>query len=59
LREAAAGKGTIMPEYSYHDIFATKGIEYMVVLIYFVLFVVFTKALSAPKKSGKKPAGRD
>ena len=58
-QRAVVEKGTIMPEYSYHDIFATKGIEYMVVLIYFVLFVVFTKALGAPKKNGKKPAGRD
>ncbi len=48
-----------MAEYSYLDIFATKGLEYLVVLIYFVLFVVFTKALDAPKNNGKKPAGRD
>ena len=48
-----------MTEYSYQDIFATKGIEYMVVLAYFVLFVVFTKALGESKKNGKKPAGKD
>ena len=48
-----------MPEYTYHDIFATKGIEYMVVLLYFVLFVVFTRTLEAPKKGGKKPARKD
>ena len=48
-----------MPEYSYLDIFATKGIEYMVVLAYFILFVVFTKALGTSKGNGKKPAGKD
>ena len=45
-------KGAVMAEYSYLDIFATKGIEYMVVLVYFVLFVVFSKAIGAPKKNG-------
>ncbi len=48
-----------MTEYTYLDIFATKGIEYMVVLIYFVLFVVFARALETPKKNGRKPAGKD
>ncbi len=48
-----------MAEYTYLDIFATKGIEYMVVLIYFVLFVVFTKNLESSKKRGNKPARKD
>ena len=48
-----------MPEYTYLDIFATKGIEYMVVLVYFVLFVMFTRSLEKPKKNGGKPAGKD
>jgi hypothetical protein len=48
-----------MPEYTYHDIFATKGIEYMVVLAYFVLFVVFTKAIGSSKRNGKKPVGKE
>lgn len=48
-----------MAEYTFVDIFATKGIEYMVVLLYFVLFVFFTRTLEAPKKGGKKPARKD
>lgn len=48
-----------MPEYTYHDIFATKGLEYIAVLLYFILFVVFAKSLDTPKKSGKKPARKD
>ena len=48
-----------MAEYTFVDIFATKGLEYMVVLLYFILFVVFTKNLDTPKKSGKKPARKD
>ena len=48
-----------MAEYTFVDIFATKGLEYMVVLLYFVLFVIFTKNLEAPKKVGKKSARKD
>ena len=48
-----------MAEYTFYDIFATKGLEYIAVLLYFILFVVFTKNLGSPKKSGKKPAGKD
>ncbi len=48
-----------MAEYTFVDIFATKGIEYLVVLIYFVLFVVFTRTLQEPKKGGKKAARKD
>ena len=48
-----------MAEYTYLDIFATKGLEYIVVLLYFILFVVFSKAIGAPKKNGKKTAGKD
>jgi hypothetical protein len=48
-----------MTEYTYHDIFATKGIEYMVVLAYFVLFVVFTKALGKNGKNGRASARKD
>ena len=48
-----------MAEYTFVDIFATKGLEYMVVLLYFVLFVVFTKNLNTNSKSGKKPARKD
>ena len=48
-----------MTEYTYLDIFATKGIEYMVVLVYFVLFVIFTRTLENSSKNGKKSAGKD
>ncbi|MBU8870920.1 MAG: hypothetical protein KOO60_08690 [Gemmatimonadales bacterium] len=48
-----------MAEYTYLDIFATKGLEYIVVLLYFISFVVFSKAIGAPKKNGKKTAGKD
>lgn len=48
-----------MAEYTFVDIFATKGLEYMVVLLYFVLFVVFTKNLESSNKGGKKPARKD
>ncbi len=48
-----------MAEYTFVDIFATKGIEYMVVLLYFILFVVFTKNLNISSKGGKKPARKD
>lgn len=48
-----------MAEYTYLDIFATKGIEYMVVLVYFVSLVVFAKFLGRSKKNGNKSAGKD
>ena len=48
-----------MDEYSYLDIFATKGLEYMVVLVYFILLVIFTRNLESPKKNDKKSAGKD
>ena len=48
-----------MPEYTYLDIFATKGLEYMVVMVYFVLLVVFMKNLGKTNKSAKIKAGKD
>ena len=48
-----------MDEYTFVDIFATKGLEYMVVLLYFVLFVVFTRTLESPKKGDKKSSRKD
>ncbi len=53
-------KVTVMEaEYTYLDIFATKGLEYMVVLAYFILFVIFTKNLETPKKKSKKPTRKE
>ena len=46
-------------EYTYLDIFATKGLEYIVVLAYFISFVFFTKKLGTTKKNGNKSAGKD
>ena len=48
-----------MAEYTYLDIFATKGLEYIVVLLYFVSFVLFSKFLDVPKKNAKKSPGKD
>lgn len=48
-----------MAEYTYLDIFATKGLEYIVVLLYFVLFVFFSKALGTTKKNSNKHPGKD
>ena len=48
-----------MAEYTYLDIFATKGLEYIVVLLYFILFVFFSKFLDTPKKNGKNSPGKD
>lgn len=48
-----------MAEYSFVDIFATKGLEYLVVIAYFVLFVIFTKNLNAPRKNGARAKGKD
>ena len=48
-----------MPEYTYLDIFATKGLEYIIVMVYFVLFVFFSKSLDTTRKNGKKSPGKD
>jgi hypothetical protein len=48
-----------MTEYTYLDIFATKGIEYMVVIAYFVLLVVFMKALNSVANGNGKQNGKD
>jgi hypothetical protein len=49
-----------MEEYSFVDIFATKGLEYMVVLVYFVLLVILTKSLNPDSKNhGDKPMEKE
>jgi hypothetical protein len=48
-----------MTEYTYLDIFATKGIEYMVVIAYFVLLVAFMKTLNAASKGSGQQDGKD
>jgi hypothetical protein len=42
-----------MNEHSYIDIFATKGIEYIIVVVYLVIFVLFMKALRGNAKSSE------
>jgi len=48
-----------MDGFSYVDIFATKGIEYLLVIVYFVAFVFFTRALGSTRRTGGKPARKD
>lgn len=36
------------------DFFATKGIEYIVVIIFFIAIIPFWKYLNAPVKNAKK-----
>ena len=48
-----------MAEYTYLDIFATKGLEYIVVLLYFISLVMFSKSLGTSKKNDKKSPGKD
>ncbi len=48
-----------MDEFSYINIFATKGIEYLIVIAYFIMFVFFTRALNSSSKRGRKKAGRN
>ena len=48
-----------MDGFTYHDIFATKGVEYLLVIVYFVAFVFFTRALVPTRKTGGKPLRKD
>ena len=43
-----------MNEFSYIDIFATKGIEYLLVIGFFLLLAAFWSFLSVPKKEIRK-----
>ena len=43
-----------MSEFSYIDIFATKGLEYLLVIGFFLLLVGFWRLLSVPKKEIRK-----
>jgi len=48
-----------MDGYSYVDIFATKGIEYLLVLVYLLLFVFFIRALCVtPSRKKKRREGK-
>jgi hypothetical protein len=43
-----------MNEFSYIDIFATKGFEYLLVIGFFLILVAFWSFLNAPKKEIRK-----
>lgn len=47
-----------MEGFTYHDIFATKGIEYLIVLCFFAVLVPFWAFLHRPAKSAVTYAGR-
>jgi len=42
-----------MDGFSYTDIFATKGVEYLVVIAYFVVFTLFIRTLRSGGKRGR------
>ncbi len=44
-----------MESYSYVNIFETKGLEYLLLICFLVLFVVLVRYLSAPKAPANKP----
>jgi hypothetical protein len=48
-----------MDGFSFVDIFATKGIEYLVVIAYLALFVFFVRALSSGDVKSGKTAGKE
>ena len=43
-----------MDGFSYVDIFATKGVEYVVVIAYFVVFTLFIRTLRSAGKRERK-----
>jgi len=48
-----------MDGFSFIDIFATKGIEYLVVIVYLVLFVFFARALFTDEVKSGTSAGKE
>ena len=38
---------------NYHDIFATKGYEYLLVIVFLVSFIFFLRYLNSPRKESK------
>ena len=43
-----------MDGFSYHDIFATKGIEYLIIITFLVLLIPFWIVLNKQKEIGRK-----
>jgi len=48
-----------MEFYTYLNIFETKGLEYLLLLSFLVLFVLLVKYLSGPGKKDSLPGGKD
>ena len=44
-----------MEFYTYLNIFETKGLEYLLLLSFLVLFILLVRYLSAPGKKGPPP----
>jgi hypothetical protein len=44
-----------MEFYTYVNIFETKGLEYILLLSFLVLFILLVRYLSAPGKKGRAP----
>lgn len=47
-----------MDGFTYHDIFATKGIEYLIVISFFLILVPFWMFLNKPTRAALKSIGR-
>jgi len=47
-----------MDGFSHIDIFATKGVEYLVVIAYFVVFTVFIRTLRSTDKRERNTAAK-
>lgn len=43
-----------MESYTYVNIFATKGLEYLLLICFLIIFVIFIRYLSPPAKKYKK-----
>ena len=48
-----------MEFYTYVNIFETKGLEYLLLLSFLVLFILLVRYLSVPGKSGPVPPEED
>jgi hypothetical protein len=45
--------------FAYEDMFLTKGIEYLLVIDFLLIFILFWMALTAPAKETRKEADTD
>jgi hypothetical protein len=48
-----------MEFYTYVNIFETKGLEYLLLLSFLVMFILLIRYLAVPGKKGSKPGGRN